>query len=210
MTIGICSWPLRGEGKIREENAKLGLRNFMRAADSVILFHNEKIVELVPEERIDAALSFADSIMMQAIVGLIETVTKTTQVNTEMSDLEKVMSKKGLGTFGVGVSDSPPGQRVEEAFEQAINSPFSSIGMQNAKAMLISITGGEDLRMTEQTDAMELARRKIGRDAIIIPRLGIDKELNGKIKILLFATGIPSEFDDATTDDPNFSENTIE
>ncbi|MGP6207647.1 cell division protein FtsZ [Cuniculiplasma sp. SKW3] len=210
LSIGICSWPLKGEGKIREQNAKIGLTNFVRAADSVILFQNDEIVKLVPNERVDAALAFADSIMMQAIEGIIDSVTRTTQVNTEMSDLEKVMSKKGIGTFGVGVSDSPPGQRVQEAFEQAMNSPFSNIKMDQAKAMLISITGGDDLQMSEQTEAMELARQRIGRDAIIIPRLGTDKEINGKIKILIFATGIPSGFEDLQTNDGDFSVSSIE
>jgi cell division protein FtsZ len=210
LAIGICSWPLKGEGKIREQNARMGLTNFVRAADSVILFQNDEIVKLVPNERVDAALAFADSIMMQAIEGIIDSVTRTTQVNTEMSDLEKVMSKKGIGTFGVGVSDSPPGQRVQEAFEQAMNSPFSNLKMDEAKAMLISITGGEDLKMNEQTEAMELARQRIGRDAIIIPRLGTDKDLTGKIKILIFATGIPSGFDDSQQGDSGFSVNSIE
>ncbi|MCL4345546.1 MAG: cell division FtsZ family protein [Candidatus Thermoplasmatota archaeon] len=210
LAIGICSWPLKGEGKVREENARLGLTNFVRAADSVILFQNDEIVKLVPNDRVDAALAFADSIMMQAIEGIIDSVTRTTQVNTEMSDLEKVMSKKGIGTFGVGVSDSPAGQRVQEAFDQAMNSPFSNLKMEQARAMLISITGGEDLRMNEQTEAMELARQKIGRDAIIIPRLGTDRNLTGKIKILVFATGIPTGYDNLVADDSDFSVNSID
>ena len=204
ITIGIASTPLEAEGKVREKNAEGGIKNFLRATDTVILFSNRKLLEMVPKERIDAAFSLANSIMMDAIIGIVESVTRTNSVNTEITDLKKLISRKGIGAFGVGISDSPPGQRVKEAFQQAINNPFSDVKIRDAKGLLISIIGGPDLASSEHMEAMKLAKDSISENALIIQRYETKPEFEGKVKIILFATGISSDYDNASSVDISF------
>ncbi|MCL4350999.1 MAG: cell division FtsZ family protein [Candidatus Thermoplasmatota archaeon] len=204
ITIGIASTPLEAEGKVRESNAESGIKNFLRATNTVILFSNRKLLEMVPKERVDAAFSLANSIMMDAIMGIIDSVTRVNSVNAEITDLKRLVSKKGIGAFGAGISDSPPGQRVKEAFNQAINNPFSDVNIGDAKGLLISITGGKDLSAEEHMEAMKLANAAISENALIIQRYETQPEFEGKVKIVLFATGIGSKYDGNLSEEIDF------
>ncbi|MHB1439670.1 MAG: cell division protein FtsZ [Cuniculiplasma sp.] len=204
IVISIASLPLEGEGKKRMENAKKGLGELMQFSDSTILFENDRIRKYAPRELFSVALEFADSIMMSAIEGLIESVSKSATVNTELSDLEKILELGGLGIFGVGISDSSPDQRVIEACESALNSPFNSSDIGQAKGLLLSISGDSTLTVEERERAMKYMKDKVSPGANIIVRQETDDLYRAKVKIIFFATGIiPDGFEYKGSKDRN-------
>jgi cell division protein FtsZ len=193
IVIGIASLPLQSEGKKRMKNAKKGLSEMLQFCHSIIVFENDKIRDYVPKEMFNLALEFADSIMMEAIQGLIESVSKSATVNTELSDLEKILELNGLGIFGVGVSDSSPEQRIIEACESALNTPFNSAALDKARGLLLSISGDNSLTVEEREKAIKYMKDKVSSGANIIVRQETDEEMKGKVKIIFFATGIIPE-----------------
>ncbi len=193
IVIGIASLPMASEGKKRMENARKGESELIQFCDSLILFENDRIRKYAPRELFNVALEFADSIMMNAIEGLIESVSKSATVNTELSDLEKILELGGLGIFGVGISDSSPEQRVMEACESALNSPFNSSEISQARGLLLSISGDDTLTVEEREKAMKFMKDKVSPGANIIVRQETDNTFKGKVKIIFFATGIIPE-----------------
>lgn len=205
IVIAIASMPLESEGLKRRENAKKGLSDLYQFCDSIILFENDRIRKYAPKEMFNIALEMADNIMMKAIEGLIEVVSKSARINTELSDLEKILEMRGLGIFGVGISDSSPEQRVIEACEQALNSPFNSADISKATGLLLSLSVDESLTVAEREDAMKYMKQKVSPNCNIIQRQETDSVYNGKVKVVFFATGILGEgmetYDDRTVHD---------
>ena len=193
IVISIASLPMASEGKKRMENARKGEGELLQFSDSLILFENDRIRKYAPKKLFNVALEFADSIMMNAIEGLIESVSKSATVNTELSDLEKILELGGLGIFGVGISDSSPEQRIMEACESALNSPFNSADLSKARGLLLSISGDDTLTVEERERAMLYMKDKVSSGANIIIRQETDDLYKGKVKIIFFATGILPE-----------------
>ncbi len=193
LVIVIASMPLDSEGKKRKDNAQKGLAEMYQFCDSIILFENNLIRRYAPKEMFNIALEIADGIMMNAIEGLIEAVSKSARVNTELSDLEKILEMGGLGIFGVGVSDSLPDQRIIEACEQALNSPFNSSDISKANGLLLSLSGDETLTVSEREEAMNYMKKRVSPNCNIIVRQETDEKYKGKVKVIFFATGIIPE-----------------
>ncbi len=204
IVLAIASMPLESEGKKRKENAIRGRSEMYQFCDSIILFENDRIRKYAPKEMFNLALEFADSVMMKAIEGLIETVSKSARVNTELSDLEKILELGGYGIFGVGLSDSSEDQRVLEACEQAMDSPFNSADISKAKGILLSISGDDTLTVEERERAVMFMKQKVSPACNIIVRQETDDSYRGKVKIVFFATGIIPEGEEVIRKNSDF------
>lgn len=191
LVIGIVTLPFKAEGEIRMENALEGLERLRRVCDTTIVIPNDKLLELVPKLPIDAAFRVADEVLMQTIKGLTEIITKPGLVNLDYSDLRTIMDEGGVALIGIGESDeAEPMERVENAVSEALNSPLlGGIDLSEAKGALIRVVGGSDMSVSQAEKAAELISSKMPRNARIIWGCSIEKELEGRIKILLIVTG---------------------
>ena len=191
LVIGIVTLPFKAEGEIRMENALEGLERLRRICDTTIVIPNDKLLELVPKLPIDAAFRVADEVLMQTIKGLTEIITKPGLVNLDYSDLRTIMNEGGVALIGIGDSDDKdPEDRVEFAVGEALNSPLlGGIDLSESKGALIRVVGGSDMSVSQAEKAAEMISSKMPRNARVIWGCSIEKELEGKIKILLIVTG---------------------
>lgn len=191
LVIGIVTLPFKAEGEIRMENAFEGLEKLRRVCDTTIVIPNDKLLELVPKLPIDAAFRVADEVLMQTIKGLTEIITKPGLVNLDYSDLRTIMDEGGVALIGIGESDEADAMgRVENAVFEALNSPLlGGIDLSGAKGALIRVVGGPDMSVSQAEKAAALVSGRMPKSARIIWGCSIEKELEGKIKILLIVTG---------------------
>lgn len=191
LVIGVVTLPFKAEGEIRMENALEGLERLRRVCDTTIVIPNDKLLELVPKLPVDAAFRVADEVLMQTIKGLTEIITKPGLVNLDYSDLRTIMDEGGVALIGIGESDdAEPMTRVENAVSEALNSPLlGGIDLSEAKGALIRVVGGPDMSVSQAEKAAALISGKMPRNARIIWGCSIEKELEGRIKILLIVTG---------------------
>src|SRR5712664_1068823 len=121
LTIAICTFPFRAEGAIRAENAEYGLEKLRNFADTVVVIPNDKLLELVPRLALNAAFKVADDVLMRAIKGITEVITKPGLVNLDFNDIKTIMKGGGVAMIGLGESESVGDNRAVEAIEEAIN-----------------------------------------------------------------------------------------
>src|SRR6266581_335984 len=107
LTIAICTFPFRAEGAIRAENAEYGLEKLRNFADTVVVIPNDKLLELVPRLALNAAFKIADDVLMRAIKGITEIITKPGLVNLDFNDIKTIMKGGGVAMIGLGESDRP-------------------------------------------------------------------------------------------------------
>ena len=84
--------------------------------------------------------------------------------------------------------------RAIEAAEKAISNPLlDGVSMKGAKGVIISITGGEDMRLMEVDEAASHIKELVDPDANIIWGSAFNNDLGGKIRVSVVATGIEAE-----------------
>ena len=192
LVMGVVTMPFKAEGRVRYDNAQKGLSKLRNVCDTTIVIQNDKLLELVPRLPLDAAFKVADEILMNAIKGITEVVTKPGLVNLDYSDLMTVMENGGVAMIGIGSSDDDR-DRVELAVNEALSSPLlGDIDLSDAKGALVRIVGGNDMTITEAQQAVELVGSKISPNARIIWGCTVDPTVKGEVHVLLVITGVKS------------------
>lgn len=192
LTLGVVTLPFSVEGRRRMENALLGLRKLRKEADTVIVIPNDKLLEIVPDLPINAAFKVADDILVNAVKGITELITKPGLVNLDFADVRAVLSNGGAAMIGVGVSEIEGDSegRALEAVENALNSPLLDIDVSESSRALINVSGGADMTLREAELIVEAVASKIHQNAHIIWGAQIDNELKrNKLTAMIVIAG---------------------
>ncbi|MEK6851046.1 MAG: cell division protein FtsZ [Candidatus Thermoplasmatota archaeon] len=193
LTISVVTMPFRGEGRLRMEAAEWGLDRLRESSDTVITIPNDKLLELVPRLSLQAAFKFADEVLMRAIKGLTELITKPGLVNLDFNDVKTIMKGGGVAMIGLGESQAVGDQRATEAVEEAINSPLLEVDISGATGVLVNVTGGADMTIGEAEKVAEVAQSRVSHNARIIWGASVDPGLEHTMRVLLVATGVKSK-----------------
>jgi len=191
LTVAICTYPFKAEGLIRAENAEWGLERLRNVADTVIVIPNDKLLELVPKLALNSAFKVADEVLVRAIKGIAEVVTKPGLVNLDFNDIKTVMKSGGVAMIGLGEGEDD--DRAMTAVNQAINSPLIDVDISNASAALINVTGGLDMTIREAEEVAEVIQQKISPNARIIWGAAVDETLEDTIRVMVIITGVKSK-----------------
>ncbi len=188
LTISVVTLPFSVEGTFRYENAIYGLEKLRDASDTVIVIPNDKLLNIVPELPLNAAFKVADEILVNAVKGITELVTKPGLVNLDFADVKAVMKEGGTAMIGLGESDAD--NKAMDAVEKALNNPLLDVDITGAKGALINVVGGPDLTLEEAKIVMEAVSDRLDADAKIIWGARIDKELQNLLRVLVVVTGL--------------------
>jgi cell division protein FtsZ len=91
----------------------------------------------------------------------------------------------------MGTGEASGDNRALEAAQKAIANPLlDGVSMQGAKGVIISITGGDDMRLLEVDEAANHIRELVDPDANIIWGSAFNPDLEGRIRVSVVATGI--------------------
>lgn len=190
LTVGIVTLPFSMEGMQRMNNAKGGLEKLRGVVDTLIIIPNDKLLEIVPDVSVSTAFKVADEILVNAVKGIAELVTKPGLVNLDFADIRAVMNGGGLAMIGMGDSDTD--NRAMEAVERALNNPLLDVEIDNAKGALINVSGGMDVTIKECQQIVEAVSTRLNDNAKIIWGAQIDKDLGDSIKAMIIITGVSS------------------
>jgi len=192
LTMGVVTLPFAGEGAARMEAARDGLERLRRVCDTTIVIQNDKLLELVPRMPLDSAFKLADAVLMTAIKGIAEIVTRPGLVNLDYSDILAVMKDGGISLIGLGESESAT-DRVAEAVMEAVTSPLlGDVELKDATGALVRVIGGPTMTVSEAERAAALVGGKISKRARIIWGCSVENspEMENTIKVLLIITGV--------------------
>jgi cell division protein FtsZ len=195
LTIGIVTKPFLFEGKKRMAQAEMGLAELKRAADTVIVVPNERLLSVVGKgTSFRDALKKADEVLLHATQGISDLIHVTGEVNVDFADVRTVMTNRGPALMGTGrgLGDN----RAVEAAQEAISSPLlDSVSIEGAQGVLINITGGMDLSIDEVTTIASIIQEAAGDDAEIIFGAVHDPNMQDELRVTVIATGLCREDD---------------
>ena len=191
LTIAVTTMPFEGEGRMRMENAIWGLDRLRESADTVIVIPNDKLLKVCPNVSINVAFKVADELLMRAIKGITEIITKPGLVNLDFNDVKTIMKGAGVAMIGLGESDSNK-NRVEEAIDAAINSPLIDVDISEATGVLVNITGGNNMSISEAERVASVIQSRVSPNARIIWGAAVDPELGDAVRVMVVITGVKS------------------
>ena len=189
LTVGIVTKPFAFEGKKRMTQAEAGIAALGEHVDSLVVIPNERL-KYVSEEKITFknAFNIADDVLRQGVQSISELINVTALVNLDFADVRSIMSDAGYAHMGVGVATGR--DKAEQAARMAITSPLIETSMDNARGVIISITGSDDIGLEEVELASSIISEMAHVDATIIWGAQLDESLEDTIRVTVVATGL--------------------
>lgn len=190
LTVAVVTIPFKMEGRHRMDNAKDGLLALENIVDTIIVIPNDRLLELVPDVSLQTAFKVSDEILVNAVKGITELVTKPGLVNRDFADVKTIMTGGGVAMIGMGESDTD--NRALEAVQKAINNPLISAEIEGAGGALINVMGGPDVTTREVLNIVDAVSSRLSEDAKTIWGAQIDKSLGDVVKVMIVVTGVKS------------------
>jgi cell division protein FtsZ len=193
LTVGVVTKPFAFEGNRRSRAADAGIDELQQHVDTLIVIPNQNLFRIAnPNTTFKEAFQMADEVLQQGVRGITDLMVMPGLINLDFADVRSVMGEMGKAMMGTGEASGD--NRAIEAAEQAIANPLlDGVSMKGAKGVIISITGGEDMRLMEVDEAANHIKELVDPDANIIWGSAFNNDLDGKIRVSVVATGIEAE-----------------
>ena len=190
LTVGVVTKPFLFEGTRRMRAAEAGISELQEHVDTLIVIPNQNLFLVAkPETTFKEAFELADEVLQQGVRSITDLMVMPGLINLDFADVRSVMSEMGKAMMDTGEGDGE--NRALDAAEQAIANPLlDGVSMQGAKGVIISIIGGEDMKLMEVDEAANHIRDLVDEDANIIWGSAFNPDLSGKIRVSVVATGI--------------------
>ncbi len=193
LTVGVVTKPFAFEGSRRTRSAEAGIEELQKHVDTLIVIPNQNLFRLANSDTtFKEAFQMADEVLQQGVRGITDLMVMPGLINLDFADVRSVMGEMGKAMMGTGEAEGD--NRAIEAAEKAISNPLlDGVSMKGAKGVIISITGGEDMRLMEVDEAASHIKELVDPDANIIWGSAFNNDLGGKIRVSVVATGIEVE-----------------
>ena len=193
LTVGVVTKPFSFEGNRRAKSAEAGIEELQKYVDTLIVIPNQNLFLIAnANTTFKEAFAMADEVLQQGVRGITDLMVMPGLINLDFADVRSVMQEMGKAMMGTG--EAAGDNRALEAAQKAIANPLlDGVSMQGAKGVIISITGGEDMRLLEVDEAANHIRDLVDPDANIIWGSAFNPELEGRIRVSVVATGIEAE-----------------
>lgn len=190
LTVGVVTKPFLFEGTRRMRAAESGIEELQKHVDTLIVIPNQNLFLVAKAETtFKEAFQLADEVLQQGVRSITDLMVMPGLINLDFADVRSVMGEMGKAMMGTGEGEGA--NRALEAAERAIANPLlDGVSMQGAKGVIISIIGGDDMKLLEVDEAANHIRELVDPNANIIWGSAFNPDLDGKIRVSVVATGI--------------------
>lgn len=190
LTVAVVTKPFSFEGTKRMRVAETGIAELSKHVDSLITIPNEKLLAVLGKDMsLLNAFSSANDVLLNAVQGISELITRPGLINVDFADVKTVMSEMGVSMMGTGAARGE--NRARAAAEAAIRSPLlEDVNLAGARGILVNITGGMDLAIGEFDEVGSTVKEFAHDDATVVVGTVIDPDMGDEIRVTVVATGL--------------------
>jgi cell division protein FtsZ len=202
LTVAVVTKPFDFERKRKMALAEEGIERLREQVDTLITIPNQYLLKIVEKTTtIREALLLADDVLRQGVQGISELITEPGEINIDFADVRTIMKGRGDALMGIGIGTGD--NRAVDAATNAINNPLlEDARIEGAKGILVNVTGGYDLSLTEYEEVIKIITANADDDALIIPGQAVDESLEETILVTVVATGFNTTREATVTDVP--------
>jgi cell division protein FtsZ len=196
LAVAVVTKPFSFEGEKRAKQAEAGFEDLKKMVDTLIAIPNDRLRGLASRNAtVLEMFRKADEVLLHAVRGITDLIIMPGLVNLDFSDIRTTMAKAGLAVMGTGIASGE--NRAMEAAEKAISHPLlEEVSIAGARGILMNVTCGPDLTMTEMTEASDRIHSEAGEGAEIIWGAVIDDSVRDELRVTVIGTGIGSKDND--------------
>ena len=193
LTVAVVTKPFPFEGAKRLKIASQGLDELSQHVDSLITIPNEKLLAVLGKDMsLLDAFKAANDVLLGAVQGIAELITREGMINVDFADVRTVMSEMGMAMMGTGKASGP--NRAVEAAQHAVSSPLlEDVDLAGARGVLVNITAGLDMTIGEFEAVGNTVKEFASDDATVVVGTVIDPEMTDELKVTVVATGLGAE-----------------
>jgi cell division protein FtsZ len=193
LTVAVVTKPFPFEGSKRMKVAQTGIEELGKHVDSLITIPNEKLLTVLGKgvSLLDA-FKAANDVLLGAVQGIAELITRPGLINVDFADVRTVMAEMGMAMMGSGTSHGE--DRAREAAEAAVRSPLlEDVNIAGAKGLLVNVTAGLDMSIGEFEEVGSTIKEFASDDATVVVGTVIDPDMTKDLRVTLVATGLGSQ-----------------
>ena len=193
LTVAVVTKPFGFEGKKRLNYAEQGIAMLEESVDSLITIPNDKLLKVLGKGTgLLKAFEEANNVLLGAVQGIAELITRPGLINVDFADVKTVMAEMGTAMMGTGVAVGE--DRAEEAAELAISSPLlEDVDLAGARGILVNITAGMVISIDEFETVGNAVKGFASENATVVVGAVIDPEMTEELRVTVVATGIGGE-----------------
>ncbi|MGB1296864.1 MAG: cell division protein FtsZ [Psychrobium sp.] len=193
LTVAVVTKPFNFEGKKRLNYAEQGITMLSESVDSLITIPNDKLLKVLGKGTgLLQAFEEANNVLLGAVQGIAELITRSGLINVDFADVKTVMAEMGTAMMGTGIASGD--ERADEAAELAISSPLlEDIDLAGARGILVNITAGMDISIDEFETVGNAVKGFASENATVVVGAVIDPDMTDELRVTVVATGIGAE-----------------
>jgi cell division protein FtsZ len=190
LTVAVVTKPFPFEGRRRMQVALKGIEDLGQYCDSLITVPNEKLLTVLGRDvTLLSAFKQANDVLLGAVQGIADLITRPGLINVDFADVRTVMSEMGMAMMGTGTARGD--DRAVAAAEAAINNPLlDDVNLAGACGILVNVTAGTNLTMREFDDIGQVIHEFASEDATVVVGTALDAELKDDVRVTVVATGL--------------------
>ena len=193
LTVAVVTKPFDFEGRRKRILAEEGIEKLREQVDTLILIPNQYLLKIVERRTpIEEAFFLADDVLRQGVQGISELITEPGIINIDFADVRTIMKGKGDALMGIGegVGDN----RAVDAATNAINNPLlEDAKIEGAAGILVNVTGGNDLSLTEYEEVLKIITANADEDALVIAGNTLKESMGDSLRVTDIPTGFKKE-----------------
>ena len=191
LTVAVVTKPFQYEAEVRLKIAEQGIAELRKYVDTMIVLPNENLFRIATKETtLKDAFASSDNVLYLGVKGITDLITTPGLINLDFADVRMVIKQMGRAMMGMGEGEGE--NRAIKAVEEALSNPLlEDVNIKGATGALVNITGSPDMTLFEFDEAAKRVREEIGgNSATIKVGTAFSKELEGKVRVSIFATGM--------------------
>jgi cell division protein FtsZ len=190
LTVAVVTKPFPFEGRRRMQVALKGIEELSHHVDSLITIPNEKLLTVLGREvNFLNAFRAANDVLLGAVQGIADLITRPGLINVDFADVRTVMSEMGMAMMGTGIGRGD--DRALAAAEAAVSNPLlDDINLAGACGILVNITAGASFTMREFEEIGRTIEEFASEDATVVIGTVLDHEIQDDVRVTVVATGL--------------------
>ena len=190
LTVAVVTKPFPFELKRRMTIAQEGIVELSEHVDSLITIPNEKLLSVLGDRvTLKEAFAAANDVLLGAVQGIAELITRPGMINVDFADVRTVMSEKGRAMMGSGQGTGEEGAKA--AAEAAMRCPLlEDINLAGARGILVNITASSDLGMQEFQSVGDSIGDFASENALVVIGTALDESIGEEVRVTVVATGL--------------------
>ncbi len=190
LTVAVVTKPFPFELKRRMAIAQEGIAELSEHVDSLITIPNEKLLSVLGDRvTLKEAFAAANDVLLGAVQGIAELITRPGMINVDFADVRTVMSEKGRAMMGSGRGSGEGGAKA--AAETAMRCPLlEDVNLNGARGILVNITAKSDLGMHEFHSVGASIGEFASENALVVIGTALDESVGDEVRVTVVATGL--------------------